>query len=256
MSRIICGDAVTELAGLPAAAFACIITSPPYNLGWTNPASKAGKGEGRKRRWRGGYAGGDTDDMPPDDYVQYHRAALDGMLNALKPDGLLWYVHRRQPRFDGTMMPALIDRALSGYPVRAELVWDKGGPGAGFCGAGPPPAGAYYPTPMYESVFLLAKDRTALVQREIAAQGNIWRLPRQRVAGHPAAFPVALAARCISATLADGPVLDPFCGAGTTLIAAVNAGRDYVGIDRAPEYVQLARERLAGLPGLPPQNCL
>ena len=138
MSRVICGDAVTELAQLPVAAFACVITSPPYNLGWTNPASKAGKGEGRKRRWRGGYAGGDTDDMPLDDYVQYHRAALDGMLRAMRPDGLLWYVHRRQPRFDGTMMPALIDRVLSGYPVRAELVWDKGGPVSAARGRRPP----------------------------------------------------------------------------------------------------------------------
>ena len=244
-SSVICVDAVRQLSAMPAEEFACVVTSPPYNLGWTNPPGKSGPGGvARAGRWRGSYVGS-PDAVPPDAYVQYHRAALDGMLRAMRPDGLLWYVHRRQPRFDGTMMPALIDRILAGYPVRAELVWDKGGPGVGFCGAGPAPAGAYYPTPAYESVFLLAGDRCALMQRGLAAQGNIWRIPRQPIAGHPAPFPVALAARCIDATLADGPVLDPFCGSGTTLIAAAAAGRDAVGIDRAPEYCELARRRLA-----------
>ena len=53
MGNIIQGDALAELKKLPAASFAACVTSPPYNLGWSNPASKAGKGAGRKSRYRG-----------------------------------------------------------------------------------------------------------------------------------------------------------------------------------------------------------
>lgn len=40
-------------------------------------------------------------------------------------------------------------------------------------------------------------------------------------------------------------VLDPFCGSGTTLVAARRAGRDYCGIDIVPEYVAYSKKRLS-----------
>jgi len=39
-------------------------------------------------------------------------------------------------------------------------------------------------------------------------------------------------------------ILDPFCGSGTTCVAAKKLGRNYIGIDISPEYCQIARERL------------
>ncbi|MCK4438071.1 site-specific DNA-methyltransferase, partial [Candidatus Bathyarchaeota archaeon] len=39
-------------------------------------------------------------------------------------------------------------------------------------------------------------------------------------------------------------VLDPFCGSGTTCIAALKTGRHYVGFDINEDYVKLARERI------------
>ena len=43
---------------------------------------------------------------------------------------------------------------------------------------------------------------------------------------------------------ARGTLLDPFCGSGTTCLAAAKSGRHYVGYDVAPEYVALAEKRL------------
>lgn len=40
-----------------------------------------------------------------------------------------------------------------------------------------------------------------------------------------------------------GIVLDPFCGSGTTLMAAVLEGHDFIGVDLQEEYVMLATER-------------
>jgi modification methylase len=42
----------------------------------------------------------------------------------------------------------------------------------------------------------------------------------------------------------DGIVIDPFCGTGTTLVAAKLLGKKYIGIDISKEYVEYAKRRL------------
>jgi DNA modification methylase len=62
---------------------------------------------------------------------------------------------------------------------------------------------------------------------------------------HPAPFPVELADRLIRMfSFANDTVLDPFAGTGTTMIAAARAGRNSIGIEIDPTYVQMARERV------------
>jgi modification methylase len=60
-------------------------------------------------------------------------------------------------------------------------------------------------------------------------------------------FPLELPARVILSVLnaRAGVVLDPFCGTGTTLVAAKLLGKDFIGIDISPEYVAYAQARLA-----------
>jgi DNA modification methylase len=63
---------------------------------------------------------------------------------------------------------------------------------------------------------------------------------------HPATFPIALPKRWIELLTHRGElVLDPFVGAGSTLIAALDCGRNGVGFDLHAGYTQFARERLA-----------
>ena len=63
--------------------------------------------------------------------------------------------------------------------------------------------------------------------------------------GHAATFPVALPEWFIKLfTLSGDVVLDPFCGSGTTCVAAKRLGRHYIGIEIVPEFVQLAQQRL------------
>jgi len=65
---------------------------------------------------------------------------------------------------------------------------------------------------------------------------------------HPCQFPVELAERCILAlTDRDAWILDPFMGAGSTLIAADKHQRHSVGIEKEPSYCDIARERIAAL---------
>jgi DNA modification methylase len=65
---------------------------------------------------------------------------------------------------------------------------------------------------------------------------------------HPATFPLALARRVISLFTHKGElVLDPFCGSGTTLLAARQLDRSAVGFDLSSAYVGVANERLSEL---------
>nr|WP_308624647.1 site-specific DNA-methyltransferase [uncultured Eisenbergiella sp.] len=65
-------------------------------------------------------------------------------------------------------------------------------------------------------------------------------------AAHFATYPVALVLPCILAGCPeDGIVLDPFFGAGTTGVAALELGRRYIGIELNPEYCKIADQRIA-----------
>jgi DNA modification methylase len=62
---------------------------------------------------------------------------------------------------------------------------------------------------------------------------------------HPATFPIALARRLIDLFTHEGElVMDPFCGSGTTLLAAQDAGRNALGFDINERYVELSKGRL------------
>ncbi len=78
--------------------------------------------------------------------------------------------------------------------------------------------------------------------------GDLWQVPtRPFRAAHFAAFPIDIPLRCIAAGCPPGGmVLDPFSGAGTTGVAALQLGRRYIGIDINPGYHDLALSRLRG----------
>jgi modification methylase len=63
--------------------------------------------------------------------------------------------------------------------------------------------------------------------------------------GHPAPFPVELPYRLIQLYTYQGDVvLDPFMGSGSTAIAALQSGRNYVGYEIEAKYLHLAEERI------------
>ena len=75
---------------------------------------------------------------------------------------------------------------------------------------------------------------------------DVWELAPESATrvGHPAPFPVELPQRLIDLYTYEGDVvLDPFMGSGTTAVAAVRAGRRYLGYDTDEAYVKAARER-------------
>ena len=63
--------------------------------------------------------------------------------------------------------------------------------------------------------------------------------------GHPTEKPLSLMVWCLeNYSQPTDLILDPFCGSGTTCVAAKMLGRNYIGIDISPEYCEIARQRL------------
>lgn len=65
---------------------------------------------------------------------------------------------------------------------------------------------------------------------------------------HPCQFPVELVERCVLAlTEEDDWILDPYCGVGSSLIAGLKHERRVIGVDKEPEYIQAATDRIQAL---------
>jgi site-specific DNA-methyltransferase (adenine-specific) len=226
-----CGDSVTLMRELPDECIDVVVTSPPYNL---KNSTGNGMKDGRGSNWvvstlRDGYSGHD-DDMPHEEYVEWQRSALAEMMRLLKPTGAIFYNHKWRVQ-DGLLQ----DRAdiVDGFPVRQIIIWKRAG-GINFN------AGYFLPT--YEVIYLIAKPDFRLAEKA-NAHGDVWTFTQERGIDHPAPFPLKLAARCIEAT-SGSVVLDPFMGSGTTALAAVKAGRDFIGLELSPEYCEIAEQRM------------
>ncbi|MCP4659305.1 MAG: site-specific DNA-methyltransferase [bacterium] len=74
---------------------------------------------------------------------------------------------------------------------------------------------------------------------------QFWRIPGASTREHPAPFPLELAFRLVRMfSFVEDTVLDPFCGTGTTMLAAMKSGRHSIGVEIDPSYCALAMERL------------
>lgn len=100
------------------------------------------------------------------------------------------------------------------------------------------------------------KSRLTLTERSEWGRG-IWRIPPERQKGHSAMFPVEIPKRLIRLyTFFGEMVLDPFLGSGTTTLAAMETGRNSIGIELNPEFLSVMGEKLGldtpGTEGHPP----
>ncbi len=151
------------------------------------------------------------------------------------------------------------DMTEIGFLMRGEIIWNKAG------SASPSTAwgswlSASNPTlrDIHEYILVFSKQRfdrkslgerkSTLTQQEFMEYTkSVWTFGAEsaRKIGHPAPFPLELPRRLIKLYTFEGDViLDPFVGSGTTSIAALELGRNYVGYDIERDYVKLATRRM------------
>lgn len=75
---------------------------------------------------------------------------------------------------------------------------------------------------------------------------QFWTISGASTKDHPAPFPLELAYRLVRMfSFAGDTVVDPFCGSGTTMVAALKTGRHSIGVEIDAGYCKMAEERLA-----------
>lgn len=234
LGKIICGDCIKEMKKMTSESVKVIVTSPPYNL---RNSSGNGMKDGRGGKWSKAalIKGYDeyNDNMPHELYVAWQRSCLTEMMRLLRNDGVIFYNHKWR-----VQKGLLQDRQdiVTGFPVRQIIIWQRAG-GINFN------SGYFLPT--YEVIYMIAKPNFRLAPKANAC-GDIWTIPQEKNNPHPAPFPLELAQRCLESA-GSGLVLDPFMGSGTTAIAAERLGFSWLGIEKSPNYITLAKERLEKL---------
>jgi modification methylase len=240
LNKIHHGDCLTEMNKMPSEYFDLIVTSPPYNL---RNSTGGGMRNGGSGLWKHagllkGYADGNTDDMPYDQYVEWQVECLHEMMRLLKATGAIYYNHKWRVQ-DGLLQ----DRhdIVKDFPVRHIIIWERAG-GINF--------NPQYYLPTYEVIYLICKTKFQLASndpehpKKACGVTDIWRINQDLNNPHPAPFPVEIPQRCIETTGAK-VVLDPFMGSGTTAIAAKKMGIDWIGIEISEQYCKMAQKRLA-----------
>lgn len=231
-TRLITGDTLTELQKLPANLLDAGITSPPYNK------------QENKKGWlvKNVVYAGASDKKDEATYQQEQIAVLDELYRITKPGGSFFYNHKvRWER--GEMLHPMAWLAKTQWTIRQEIIWDRQ-IAANIRG--------WRFWQVDERIYWLMKPQNGnKIGKELESRhaklSSIWRFPPERKNPHPAAFPLRLPVRALCAVLpqAKGMVIDPYCGSGTTLLAAKLLGHDYIGIDVSPDYIKMARARLA-----------
>ncbi len=226
----------TDMCHIPDESVGLAVTSPPYN------------------------AGKDFDDnLTLQQYFDLIGKVAGEVYRVLKPGGR--YVVNianlgRKPYVPMTAYYYAIHMRLGFLPV-GEIVWRKGKGASGSCAWGSwRSAKAPRLRDVHESILVFTKDRfdrpdkgcTEISAAEfMAGTLSVWDIQPEsaRKVGHPAPFPLELAARAIRLFSYQGDVvLDPFNGSGTTCVAAAENARHFVGYDISSQYCELALSRL------------
>jgi len=79
-------------------------------------------------------------------------------------------------------------------------------------------------------------------------ENDVWEVKKDNVSSylHPTQKPVELGEKIIRKSSDEcGVVLIPFAGSGSECVAAINTGRQFIGIEREEKYVEIANKRIA-----------
>lgn len=247
-TRLYCGDALETLANIPDDCIDLIFADPPYNLSNGGFSVHAGKRVSvNKGKWDAS-KGFEAD-------LQFHIDWIAACKRVLKPNGSLWITGTYH-----SIYACGFALQRDNWHIINDISWFK--PNAA------PNLSCRMFTASHETLLWARKDKKAKhkfnyiemkegdwsedrLKKPNTQMRSVWAIgtPKreEKIHGkHPTQKPLALLKRIILAASDKGDlVLDPFCGSATTGVAALQAGRKFVGIDADKDFLKkLAKPRL------------
>ena len=246
-SALVCGDVLETLRLLPDESIDLVVTSPPYNIGKEYENVR-----------------------PLEAYLSWCESWINELHRILKPTGGFW-LNLGYLSIPGQAkaipIPYLLWNRIPFFLVQ-EIVWNYG---AGV-------AGRRFFSPRNEKFLWYVKNPDHYTFNLDAVRDpnvkypnqrkhgklrvnplgknptDVWRFPKvtsgakrssKERTSHPAQFPEAVIHRIVRVSSHDGDVvLDPFAGAGTTLVVSKKDNRRSLGIEIREDYCALAASRL------------
>lgn len=205
-NTVIHGDCVQVMAGLPAESVDFVLTDPPYICGY------------RDRQGR---------TIVDDNSSGWVEPAFRAIYRVMKPDTLCisFYGWTATEVF-------LAAWAAAGFRRVGHIIFSK--PYASRSGLF---------RASHECAYVLAKGRPPLPAQPMSDVSSDWVYTGNKL--HPTQKPVEVLEPLIRTYCpAGGLVLDPFCGSGSTLVAATACRRDYLGIELDAGHAAMARARI------------
>ena len=240
LNKVYCKDS-RDLFFLPDNCLHLMVTSPPYNVGKDY-----------------------DNNLSLEEYLALIRDVMMEIYRVLVTGGRACINIANIGRKPYIPLNSYITKVMLeiGFLMRGEIIWNKAA-SSGNSTAWGSWCSAANPTlrDVHEYVMVFSKDsfsryngddnkekETTISRGEfLEFTKSIWAFNTESAkrVNHPAPFPVELPYRLIQFyTFKDDIVIDPFCGSGTTCIAAIKTHRGYIGIDNNEGYVNTALTRI------------
>jgi site-specific DNA-methyltransferase (adenine-specific) len=261
LNRIRSEDCIAFMKRLPEGFIDVVVTSPPYNIGKEYSTYK--------------------DDKTREDYLNWLEQIAVESKRVLKPNGSFFLNVGGKPS-DLVIPYDVENRFRKHYCLQNDIIWVKSisitkedvGKSNGLkndfsIGHFKPINSKRFLNNCHENIFHFTKtcdaelDKLAIgvpyqdktnIERWNGKQdkrdrGDCWFIPYETVQEsklHPAAFPTKLPFMCIKlhGVTKDLVVYDPFMGSGSTALACLDLGVNFVGTEIDANYVKIANERL------------
>lgn len=258
---IFCGDCLEVMKELPDQSIDLVVTSPVYNIGCNYNTY--------------------DDNLSSEDYLQWMNNIFAQLHRLLKFDGALFLNVGGTCKEPCRAMEVCFE-ARKYFVLQNNIIWAK----AITVGVADQSFGHFKPVNsdrflnnIHENIFHFTKSGTNTIDRLAVGchyqdesnisrwkhedkqgpvnkrcRGNIWYIPYKTVKSktekfnHPAGFPEELVENCLKlqGIKNDMVVLDPFLGAGTTLVVCNKYNVKGMGVELDASYSNLARERISG----------
>lgn len=245
--RLFQDDALIALKEIPTESIDLIFADPPYNLSNDGYTCRSGKRVSvNKGDW-------DKSNGIENDFA-FHSEWITECKRILKPNGTIW--------ISGTyhsIFACGFALQLQGWHIINDISWLK--PNAS------PNLACRMFTASHETLIWAKKAKTVkhFFNYEVSKNHewaedklksankqmrSVWSIPppakkEKEFGKHPTQKPEKLLERIILTCTKEGDlVLDPFCGSGTTGVAAVRFNRGFIGIDQNSDYLEIALKRI------------